>query len=347
MTEQIQKGGIGSTNIQAQDIHIVNGLSYPEVRQVALDVFKSNFYELAGEAKNIAQSRAEEITEQFLNKLKIENPSGFTKSQDPDFQHALYTVQKEFARNGDEDLGSLLVDLLVDRSKQEQRDILQIVLNESLAIAPKLPNNHLNVLAIVFLFRYTQNTKVNSIDALGNFLDQHVKPFVNYLPTSDASYQHLEFAGCATASMGNISLEDILGNIYQGLFMKGISREEIESSNLSIGFDSRFFIPCLNNKDLFQVAVVSNEVLKDTFEQFSIIDEDKRLVTELFNKNKMSSTEIKEKCIYSRPYMEEIFKVWSTSPMKSLNLTSVGIAIGHANIKRLVGKFSDLSIWIN
>jgi hypothetical protein len=28
-------------------------------------------------------------------------------------------------------------------------------------------------------------------------------------------------------------------------------------------------------------------------------------------------------------------------------LTSVGISIGHANIKRLVGEFAKLSIWIN
>lgn len=347
MTEQAQKGGMGSTNIQAQEIHVTNGLSYPEVRQVALDVFKSNFYELAGEAKNIAQSRAEEITEQFLSKLKIENPSGFTKSQDPDFQHALYTVQKEFARNGDEDLGGLLVDLLVDRSKQEQRDILQIVLNESLAIAPKLPNHHLNVLAIVFLFRYTQNRNVLSIETLCDYLDQHVKPFANNVPTNDASYQHLEFTGCGTVSMGDIILEDILGSTYQGLFMKGISKDEIESSNLSIGFDSRFFIPCLNNKALFQVSVISNEVLVERFEQFSITDMDKGLITGFFNKNKMSSAEIKDKYIDSRPYMEQVFNGWSDSQMKSLNLTSVGIAIGHANIKRLVGKFADLSIWIN
>ncbi len=32
---------------------------------------------------------------------------------------------------------------------------------------------------------------------------------------------------------------------------------------------------------------------------------------------------------------------------KSFTLTSVGIAIGHANIKRPVSKFSNLSIWIN
>lgn len=57
----------------------------------------------------------------------------------------------------------------------------------------------------------------------------------------------------------------------------------------------------------------------------------------------MNDTEIKEKCIASRSYMAGVFETWSRSAMKNFILTSVGIAIGHANIKRLVGEFTDLS----
>ena len=132
--DQKQNIAQGSTAIQAGgNVTITKtGLTYAEVRDVALDVFRANFYELAGVAKETAKARAEEITEEFLSKLQKEHPAGLEKSNDPDFQYALFTVQKEYARNGDKDLGDLLVDLLVDRSKQEQRDILQIVLNESL-----------------------------------------------------------------------------------------------------------------------------------------------------------------------------------------------------------------------
>lgn len=42
-----------------------------------------------------------------------------------------------------------------------------------------------------------------------------------------------------------------------------------------------------------------------------------------------------------------LFETWSESAMKNFTLTSVGIAIGYANIKRLVGEFANLSIWIN
>ena len=174
--DQEQSVTEGSTAIQAGgNITILNnGLTYDEVKTVALDVFKANFYELAGDAKEIAKTRAEEITEEFLSKLQKENPTGFKKSGDPDFQYALYTVQKEYARNGDKELGDLLVDLLVDRSKQEQRDILQIVLNESLSTAPKLTENQLAVLAMIFLFKHTQHLGVGNHQMFAEYLDAYV-----------------------------------------------------------------------------------------------------------------------------------------------------------------------------
>src|ERR1043166_1935198 len=116
--DQDQSVTQGSSAIQAgRDITIIsNGLTYTEVRDVALDVFTANFYKLAGIAKDTASARAEEITDAFLSKLQKEYPSALEKSTDPGFQYALLTVQTEYAKNGDKDLADLLVDLLVDRS---------------------------------------------------------------------------------------------------------------------------------------------------------------------------------------------------------------------------------------
>jgi hypothetical protein len=147
--QTVAEGGIAIQSGGSVQI-IKNGLSYEEVRAAALDVFKANFYELAGEAREIASARAEEITTKFLSQIQKEFPDGIKKSADPDFQYALFNVQKQYARNGDKNLGDLLVDLLIDRSKQEQRDILQIVLNESLETAPKLTEQQLAVLSITF-----------------------------------------------------------------------------------------------------------------------------------------------------------------------------------------------------
>ncbi|OQW66538.1 MAG: hypothetical protein BVN28_00195 [Nitrospira sp. ST-bin4] len=345
---QDQNVAEGSTAIQAgRDIIVTTGLTYTEVREVALDVFNTNFYKLAGVAKETATTRAEEITEEFLAKLQNEFPAGLEKASDPDFQYALFTVQKEYARNGDKDLGSLLVDLLVDRSKQEQRDIRQIVLNESLRTAPKLTENQLAALSVIFTFKYTQHLGACNHQIFGGLLDECVLPFASKIVTNAACYQHLQFTGCGSIGSLTGNLESILGTVYLGLFLKGFDPKEVAERGVSIGLDPRFFIPCLNDSSKMQVAAVNKEQLDKTLEAETISPDDRAKITGLFEVGKMNGQEIKDKCIEIRPYMSGLFETWSGSSMSRFSLTSVGIAIGHANIKRLVGRFADLSIWIN
>jgi hypothetical protein len=343
--QEVSEGGFA---IQAKgNVTVTTGLSYLEVREVALDVFKGNFYKLKGAAAEVATARAEEITEKFLKKLQTESPAGLEQSQDPDFQYALFNVQKEYARNGDKNLGDLLVDLLVDRSKQEKRDILQIVLDEAISTAPKLTENQLAVLALVFLLKYTQNRGVGSHAALGEYLDKYALPFVSKVVTNQACYQHLEFCGCGSISIARRALETVLGTTYHGLFVNGFDQKEVVDRGISIGPSQDFFLPCLNDPSKFQVNALNKEALDGKFEERSISPEDRAKITALFEAANMSDAQINEKCVSTRAYMADVFKSWSGSSMPNLMLTSVGIAIGHVNIKRFAGEFADLSIWIN
>jgi hypothetical protein len=40
--------------------------------------------------------RGEAITDRFIEKLQSENPEGLKQAETPDFQDALFTVQKEY-----------------------------------------------------------------------------------------------------------------------------------------------------------------------------------------------------------------------------------------------------------
>ena len=347
--DQSQDVGNGATAIQAGgSVTVINvGMTSSEAREIALDVARATFYELTGAAKDTASIRVEEITDLVIKKLEKDFPAGLQKAKDPDFQYALFTVQKEYARNGDKNLGDLLVDLLVDRSKQDQRDILQIVLNESLSTAPKLTDTHLAALAVIFLFKYTQHHGVGNHQTFGEYLDKHLLPFVSKLSKNRAGYQHLEFSGCGSVGLAGNSLESILGTTYQGQFLKGFDQSEIASRAISVGPDSRFFIPCLNDLSKLQVRANSKENLEKYLDAEGVPPEDRAKIVELFDLGKMSESEIKEKVIAIRPYMTEVFEIWTNSSMQTFTLTSVGMAIGHANIKRLIGEFASLSIWIN
>lgn len=344
--QNVEKGAIA---VQAVgDVHITQaGLSYSEVRDVALDVFRANFYQLTAPAMETARARAQEITEDFLKKLQLENPSGFGKGQDPDFQHALFTVQKEYARNGDKDLGELLVDLLVDRSKQDQRDILQIVLNESLSTAPKLTDSQLAALAVMFMFRYTETKSINSHKMLEGHFERYFLPFSSKLVKNSSCYQHLAFTGCGGAQAGQILIEEILIQHYAGLFSKGFELAELESKNISLELHEPYLMECLNDDSKFQITANNLGVLEDMFINHNTSPTDREHLKALFKQGQMNHAEIREKCISFSPYMESVFDAWTNSAMKSFTLTSVGMAIGHANIKRLSSEFTDLSIWIN
>lgn len=58
---QKQKAGDNSVNVQGDRVTIVTGLTYQVVRQIALDVFQQNSYQLAGVAADTAGDRAEQI----------------------------------------------------------------------------------------------------------------------------------------------------------------------------------------------------------------------------------------------------------------------------------------------
>jgi len=347
MSDQTQKAGDNSTNIQAGSITVHQGPSIAEVRQLALDVFRANFFELAGEAKNIARQRAEEVTEQFLKQLQQQHAEGLKQAQEPDFQHALFTVQKEYARCGDRELGDLLVDLLVDRTKHESRSILQIVLNESLSVAPKLTRDQLAALSLIFLFKYTINYGIRNHQTLWEYLDRYVAPFADVISDKVACYQHLEYSGCGTVGLGTVDLAEVFKRQYDALFSKGFDETQFQSKQLTMPLTHRIFLPCVNDNARRQVNGMNEDVIRSECKRLELSDDDTNKLVSLHNETLMNADEIKSKIIEARRYMGRVFDIWSNSSMSRFTLTSVGIAIGHANVKKNLGEFTDLSIWIN
>lgn len=347
MNKQDQKSGDESINIQANEVVVHQGLSYDQVKEISIDVFDANFYKLIGVAKEVVAERVEDITETFLRKLHKENPEGFKKAEDPDFQYALLTTQNQYARTGDKDLGDLLIDLLVDRSKQENRNIIHIVLNEALNTAPKLTTEQFSTLATIFLFRYSAKRNLGTLDALGQYFDEYISRFLPGLTKSDTCYRHLQYAACGSVQLVRVNLEKCVRVTYQGLFCKGFVAEEIEKEEIPVDIGRHFFIQCLNDDTKVQVNALDLRDLKLKFEQHAIQDSDKSKIIKLFENYSMNEKEVIEKCVSLRPYTEEIFDIWNNSDMGKFDLTSVGIAIGHANVKRFVGEYGNLETWIN
>ncbi len=347
MSKKKQKSGDESINVQAEQITIHHGVTYNDAKEIALNVFNSNFSKLAGIAKKIAQTRAEEITEKFLRKLEKENEAGLQSAKDPDFQYSLFTVQKEYAKYGDKELGDLLVDILVDRTKEKNRSILQIVLNESLQIAPKLTNNQLSVLSIIFVLKYTINYGLIDHNKLFNYLDSYIAPFIDHLTKKQACYQHLVYTGCGSISIGSNRIEELFKRKYKGLFSNGFSKEILEKEDLISKKYRKLIMRSLKNPELLQINALNDETLKEECSKLNLSEAEINKLIRIQNEFLFKIDDITNFLIEHRSYMQKLFDIWNDSYMKNMSLTSVGIAIGHANVKRKLGEFTDLSIWIN
>ncbi len=168
ISKQEQTSGDNSYNIQARDVSI--GISYSDAKLIAEDVFNANFYKLAGVAQETARKRADELLNNFLKGVSQQRPEALEGMSDPDLQFAVFTAQREYARSGDKELGDVLVDILIDRAGQSERSLLQIVLNESLTIAPKLTAEQFDVLSLIFLLRYTRKTDITDLPGFAQHL---------------------------------------------------------------------------------------------------------------------------------------------------------------------------------
>lgn len=346
-----QNVGQGSTALQAGGhVVIVNnvGITVAEARQIAVDVMNANLLEYRGIAADIAKARGSEITDRFVEQLERENPAGIQQAQSPDFQDALFTVQKEYAKAGDQDLGALLVDLLVDRTKQKGRDILQLVLNESLHTAPKLTNAQINTLSVIFLLRYVTNNGVAEIKALAEFFRVHLQPIIDKFSSARPTLQHLEFTGCGTASMGGMTLEQLWEDQYSAFFKVGFNQEHLDQATLPREKLNGLLMRCLNDPSKIQVAALNSGVLTQKMAANGLSDpEEQSRLRVLFSQGTLDRTEIKERMLAAAPFLKPIADVWDSSGLSNFQLTSVGMAIGHGNIKRFTGEFAPLGIWIH
>ncbi|MEK3821358.1 LPO_1073/Vpar_1526 family protein [Cytobacillus sp. FSL W8-0315] len=204
--------GDHSTNIQGNKVTVnqQSGLDYLQVRQVAMDVFKSNFYDLGDKVEKLVNDRAEEVLNKYLTKLEEESPEAVENTVDPDVRYAIYEVQKSHARRGENDISDLLVDILIQRTTNQNESFVKLVLNEALEIIPKLTIKQIDVLSFIFMFRYLVFVRPISFAAFYNTINEIIKS--EEIPNNEIFYQHLQYSGCLSISIGSATSKTIMEN---------------------------------------------------------------------------------------------------------------------------------------
>jgi hypothetical protein len=336
-------GGAESTNLQAGR-DIVYGVTAAEARQIALDVYDANYLRLTGVAEDIARDRAERITREFIETLQARNPAGLASMSDPDMLRTLYAAQEGYACSGEDDLEEALVDLLVDRAGQAERDLKTHVLNQAVATLPKLTKKQRSATAIVLCVKYTRYTGPFNLSDFYDYVGRYLGPFVDDIPETPGDFGYMDYTGVGSViTLSETPLAMAFQELASGFFSTGFSREDAPEPWIPFLDDPEVFMPCLRDPQKLQIRARSMVEMRELAEARNI----PTLITSAGAR--MNINEIRTDMVAHVPSLETLFDKWGSSGIPSLatfNLTSVGIAIGHACQRKVVGSMTPLESFL-
>ena len=228
---QTIESGDDSINLQGKDVAFNQnnyGISYSDAKEIAMDVFKRNFYDLGDNVKNIVNERAEEILDNYFEKLLHEGPKYIENTADPDIRYLIYEVQKNYARRGDKITEELLVETLVQRTISKNNLTKELVLNEAIITIPKLTSKQMDILSLIFLVRYGNYIYEVPVESFNNIIDKTIEDLT--ISKKRIFFEHLQYAGCLYASIGSIDFKKAIQNKFPQFKTKEDVETEIKSN---------------------------------------------------------------------------------------------------------------------
>ena len=336
---QRQKAGKSSTMIQAGRDVVVAPLSRDDVASIARQVMESEIAKLSESARLCASDRLDWFIERLLDVLEARQVREFDPFANPDTQYVLHQAQTAFARSGDKDLAEILVELVSERLAGSPDDLAHVVLGEAVEVVPKLVTSHFAILSVVFVLRYTVYNRMHSRDAFRDYMERLVCPFIPSLKGGAGFYQHLEYAGCGSIQLGTVELCSIFIKNYPWVFSRPIE-EEVLLTAVPEGFGiPQFFQRRADAEGLFELSPNWRyKDIKSYCEGLEVPKKDKQAIEDLWRQRLLEPNEIRPCVVELIPQADQLFDLWENSPLQSLNLTSVGIAIATAHINARVGE---------
>lgn len=337
----------GNENLVLQ----INGLSYTDVKEICTELISAEIDKYKNEAKEIAKQREETLTQKLLTILeekRVQNEEAIEELKNPDMQYCFREAQIAYMRYGTTELENVLSNILADRLLERDRTTLQIALSEAIKTAPLLLPEHLDILSMVFIFRYTKFLNVNSIPSFVN----RFTPFVNYFTNSlkniskDEIYSmcsHIEYAKCGINQISSLNILDTIKDEYPGLFMKGYTEQEIEKQ-----FEGnevpKIFIKHIQNQELFQINALNTNTLEQMISEY---DEGvKSKIKSMFKSNQLNTTEVEKMITEKIPEFNTLLEIWNNG-INRVTLTSVGTVLGRMNLKKFTNENFDMKVWIS
>jgi hypothetical protein len=344
-----QKAGNNSQLVQANTVNNNYGISVQDAEHICLRLIEEKFASHSQEAYQTAKGRFEEFAFNYLKALTEKSPQAIENLSDPGIQSSILAAEEGFAKSGDTNLGEILVEMLVKRTSEASRDVRQLALDEAISAAQKLAPKHLDALSVLFLFRRVHigtSTLPQFFQSMRALIDPVAASFASF---SESDAQYLEATGCAVRTMGSASWPFGMKDKYPGYFHKGMIQEEtpvvaeiLENASNPNGL----FVPSLHDANMIRVNAVTKDEARELAVSSGLEPES---LANLMTSYPLADQEITDILAREIPALSPIMERWSAVGFDSLDTSLTGIAIGHANFKRIAGSAFDaeINIWIN
>ncbi len=339
--------GEGQAVQAGRDVNISQGMSLAQMAEVLkeLEALTEKYTSAAIEK---VDARHREFRESILARFADTSDTNSSAFADPDFQATLVDAQKAYARSGDKAVRDTLVDIIARRSNAEGASRLALTLNDAAARAPRLTRAEFSILTLVYLLRYTV-TSADIPSKFSKYLNNQIMPLVDDVPEGVSAIWHIESQSCGKTSVMSADLRSILIGNYGGILGKGLPLPALlESVSLDHkqAAESSLLQP-FRIWPNFQPNALSLEVYKETFKSADISVAELESIWNSYISSVPQGDELVSMLQETVPGIEKLFHVWDLRGLKSLELNSVGIAIGHANAMRTADFNAPLDIWIN
>lgn len=348
MTRQSQDASDGALAVQSGRDTNIQGITTEQMRHI-IESLAAQLPAYAALAREIVDARLVDLEDRLMLRMAEKSDERTQSFRDPDFLYLVNRAQSAYARSGDETVRDTLVDLIDNRSKQTERNRLTLSLNEAVETASVLTRNEFAALSLCFLLKNTRNHTVLSIDTFINYYETHIDPLIPDMPEDEASYSYIEAQRCGSISVMTHDLRNILMTSYGGIFNNGFDKWQITDhlpDNYKDAINTLLIRPCINDHSKMQFDAANKEAFDLILHNIGIEPEIMTNAWNMFTGTFWSEDELLERLNGRIATIDKLFRIWATTPLRNLNLTSTGIAIAHANLVRVADWKSDLSIWI-
>jgi hypothetical protein len=325
---------------------INNGPSIQEIELIVRAILAAEFEKYRSEALETVNARIEYFESTLMAALEKTDTSNLESMRDPDNQMNLITATKGFARSGDETLADILVNLLMKRFEAENQSVVASVLNDAIEVASKLTRQELAILSLHWRLTRTVQFDITNLDSIAEYFQKEVLPFIDDFKGTPTYVHHLEYLSLLFVEpFTGSKFGSILASSYPGIYTQGFEASAVPEVLQAHISNRRVFIPCLRNQSKLQINASSAQMVENLAKETKLEDH-VEVLQNLLKYELLAPEEIEKELSAIDPKISTFIQQWNKSDICRTRLSPVGIAIAHANYRRLNGLAADLNIWI-